>query len=262
MALVAFSFGGEPSPRWGGIEAFAGELITIGPGERVHAVTRGCAYWCAMQVPEPGLVHHGRVLTGSHFAVPPGIVRWQPATRPSRHLHRLCRTAIRTAAARAGALADLEAAHGLEQQLLHALITCLSRGPQFQETPTSRRHREILARLEDLLDAGSPPGMTEICAALGVSDRLLRSCCAAQLGMSPTSYRRRRRMQHVHRALRSGDRNSSSVAEIAAGFGFRDLGRFGGSYRAIYGELPSTTLRRSSQRLADIVLGRPRVKVS
>jgi methylphosphotriester-DNA--protein-cysteine methyltransferase len=46
--------------------------------------------------------------------------------------------------------------------------------------------------------------VAEICAALGVSDRMLRSLCEEHLGMSPSGYIRLRRMQQVHRALRSG----------------------------------------------------------
>jgi AraC-like DNA-binding protein len=42
--------------------------------------------------------------------------------------------------------------------------------------------------------------MTEICAALDVSERLLSRLCAEHLGMSPTDYVRLRRMSQVGRA--------------------------------------------------------------
>jgi hypothetical protein len=81
------------------------------------------------------------------------------------------------AEARSGALIDIEAAHGLEQHLIHALIECLSTGLADEETPTARRHREILARFEDLLQADLFLSTSEICAALGVAERTLRECC-------------------------------------------------------------------------------------
>jgi AraC-like DNA-binding protein len=102
-----------------------------------------------------------------------------------------------------------KAAPGLEQQLLQALIECLSAGPAYQETPAARRHRDVLARFEDLIEAGS--------------------------------IRRRRAMQRAHPALRRSDPQTSTVAEVAGRCGFRDLGRLANSYRAIYGELPSAT---------------------
>jgi AraC-like DNA-binding protein len=85
--------------------------------------------------------------------------------------------------------------------------------------------------------------------------------CEEHLGMSPSSYLRLYRMQQVHRALRSGNSDAASVAEVARRYGVRDLGRFTASYRALYGELPSATLRRGSLGgITELKLGRPRVK--
>jgi AraC-like DNA-binding protein len=118
------------------------------------------------------------------------------------------------AEARAAAFANIEAVHGLEQQLLHALIECLSEGRE-EETATGRRHRGILARFEDWLTAEPFLSMTDLCAALGVSNRLLRECCKEHLGMGPSSYRRLRAMQQVHRALRNGNLDGATVSEVA-----------------------------------------------
>src|SRR5207302_7819231 len=100
----------------------------------------------------------------------------------------------------------------------------------------------------------------EIYAALGISGRTLRECCRRHLGMGPGNYGRLRRIQQVHRALRSEDPLAASVFEIATRYGIRDLGRFAASYRALYGELPSVTLRRGSRDVPELSLGRRRVK--
>jgi AraC-like DNA-binding protein len=144
--------------------------------------------------------------------------------------------------------------------LLHALIECLPTGATDNETSAARRHRGILARFEDLLVAEPSLRMAEICAALGTSGRTLRECCRKHLGMGPGGYRRLRRMQQVHRALRSEDPRAGSVFEIATRCGIRDLGRFAASYQALYGELPSVTLRRGRQGLTEFSLGRSRMK--
>ncbi len=258
MVLVALPIGGRPSPVWGGIEIRAGEIITLGPGQRMHARIGGPCGWGAIQVPDQDLVGYGRALTGAGFVVP-SVARWRPAPAAGRRLRHLHRAAIRMAEARSGVLTDGEAAHGLEQQLIHALVECLSAGWVDEETPTARRHRGILGPFEDLLHAEPLPRVTEICAALGVSAQTLRICCEEQLGMGPTEYIRRRRMQLVHRALRNGNPDGASISAVARRYGFRDLGRFGASYRAVFGELPSVTLRRGLHPgMAHLVLRRPR----
>jgi AraC-like DNA-binding protein len=198
-------------------------------------------------------------LCGAGFAAPPTHAVWRPASAAARHLARLHRAPTRLVEARSGALANVEAAHGLEQQLIHALIECISGGPAENETSAARRHRGIVAGFEDLLQTDPFPSMTEMCSALSVSERMLRECCKKHLGMGPSRYRHLRRMQQVHRALRNENPDTGSVAEVAARYGIRDLGRFAGDYRALYGELPSDTLRRH-HGMADLSLNRPRMK--
>jgi AraC family ethanolamine operon transcriptional activator len=64
--------------------------------------------------------------------------------------------------------------------------------------------------------------------------------------MSPTEYLRRRRMQLAHRTLRNGGSDAATISAVARRYGFWSLGRFAADYRALFGELPSATLRRAS----------------
>jgi AraC-like DNA-binding protein len=255
--LVSSPIGDRPAPVWGAIEMGAGEMLTLGPGNRVHARTGGSCRWDTIRLPDKDLLCYGRALWGPSFFVPPAPAVWRPAPAAARHLAQLQRAAIRMAEARSGALTDAEAVHGLEQQLIHALVQCLSAGPAAQETSAAARHRCILARFEDLLRADASLSMTEICAELDISDRLLRACCKEYLRIGPNRYVRLQRMQQAHRALRSGTPGAASVSEIARRYGFRDPGRFATNYRAVYGELPSATLRRSLRGIAELSLHRP-----
>src|SRR5205807_7038116 len=255
--LVSWPIGDRPAPVWSGIGMRAGEMLTLGPGNRVHARTGGPSRWDTIRFPEKDLLCFGRALCGPSLVVPSAPTVWRPAPVAARHLAQLQRAGIRMAEARSAALTDAEAAHGMEQQLIDALIRCLTAGPAEQEASAAGRHRCILARFEDLLRADASLGMTEICAELGISDRLLRACCKEHLGMGPNRYVRLHRMQQVYRALQSGNIDTASVSEIAERHGFRDPGRFATNYRAVYGELPSATLRRNSPRTTVLSLRRP-----
>jgi AraC-like DNA-binding protein len=257
MLLVLLAIDDRPAPIWGGMEMRAGELITLGADQRVHTRTGGLCRWGAIRLPGEVLTQYGRALTGAGFVIP-SAARWRPPRAALRQLRHFHQAAVRRVEARSGVFADTEAAHGLEQQVIHALVECLSAGRVEEEMEAASRYRAILARLEDLLEAEPLPGIAEISAALGISHRMLRECCNKHLGMGPRCYCYLRGMQRVHRALQSGNPDTSSVAEVARRYGLHDLSRFAANYRALYGELPSATLRRGSMA---VTLGRANMKV-
>jgi AraC-like DNA-binding protein len=135
----------------------------------------------------------------------------------------------------------------MEQQLIEALAECLSTGPLKEKTQTAT-HQGIAARFEDLLHTQPKQGLhvEDLSAATGVSARILRLCCAENLGMTPTHYIRLRALHTVRKILHSGAPDVTSVARVARCHGFRDLGHFAATYRSLFGELPSVTLRHSS----------------
>jgi AraC-like DNA-binding protein len=247
MLLVTLPLGDRPAPIWDGVEMQVGEMITFGPAERLHARSDGPCQWGAIQLPVDDFIQYGGAMRGATPIVP-AVARWRPPRAAFRQLRHFYQAAVRSAEARSGVLTDREAAHGLEQQMIHALVESLSIKPVYEDTETARRHRGILARFEDLLEAQPPAGVIEIGTALGVPQRLLRECCKKNLGADPSRYRRLRGMQRAHRALRHENPDTASVSAVARRCGFRDPGRFSVNYRALYGETPSVTLQR---RLGD-----------
>lgn len=190
------------------------------------------------------LADYGRALTGAGFTIP-ATMHWTPSRSALRHLLRLYRAAIRAADKRPAALADPDAAHGLEQQLIHALVECLSAGSAARETTAARHRREIVARFDEAIVADPMLAISGLSNALGVSKRLLRRCCQEQLGMGPVKYHRLRRLSLARHSLRRRDVAVASVTAVARQHGFNDLGRFSVRYRALFGETPSVTLGRS-----------------
>lgn len=134
----------------------------------------------------------------------------------------------------------------LEQQLIHVMVRCLTEGEFSKVTASGHRQDMIIARFKDFLEANpdAPLYLTEICAAVGASERTLRVACEEHLGMGPIRYLSLRRMHLVRRALLQAAPRTTTVTRIATDHGFWELGRFAGAYRALFGETPSATLQR------------------
>jgi len=62
--------------------------------------------------------------------------------------------------------------------------------------------------------------------------------------MGPTRYLWLRRVHLARRALGRADPATATVTEIATNYGFWELGRFSVAYRSLFGESPSSRLRR------------------
>lgn len=105
--------------------------------------------------------------------------------------------------------------------------------------------REIIGKMNEFLAAhlDGPIHISDLCELTGVSERSVRNACHAVCGMSPKRYITRRRMDAVHEALEHAQPERGIVTRVATDYGFFELGRFAGTYAAIYGERPSDTLR-------------------
>jgi AraC-like DNA-binding protein len=227
-----------------------GEIVTHSAGLRFHERTNGPCRWATMLVRTNDLVTLGHAMSRSRLALQPGDCRWQPTPDALRSLIDLHRDAFAATTACPGLPVDDQAAHGLEQQLLEALIECLVGVPTDCANPAKRQRAEIMILFEEVVRSSpsGPPPLAEIRAALGVSDRTLRMCCHAHLGMGPGRYLYLHRMRSANRELRNADHTEASVAQIARLHGFDGRGSFPKAYRALFGEAPSVTLRRPTTR--------------
>ena len=123
---------------------------------------------------------------------------------------------------------------------------CLGQGGVDGDRSAVRRHQLIMRRFRQLLETYRDDilFLPQICEMIGVSERTLRRCCQEQIGMGPMRFLLLRRMHLVRRALRQADPATETVTSIATRFGFWELGRFAGSYRDLFAEPPSATLRQ------------------
>jgi hypothetical protein len=67
--LISWPNAKTPAPVWGGMAMKAGEMLTLGPGNRMHTRTSGHNRWDAVRLPEKDLLCYGRAVFGAGFFV-------------------------------------------------------------------------------------------------------------------------------------------------------------------------------------------------
>jgi AraC-like DNA-binding protein len=164
-------------------------------------------------------------------------------------LQRLHAAAGRLAEEAPEIIANPHAARGLEQALIEAIVGCFGHNDIREDSSAQRQHAIVMRRFRRVIEENSeqPLYIPEICKAIRVSERTLRTCCEEHLGMGPKRYLLLRRMHFARRALRRAAPETATITEIATRFGFWQLGRFAAEYSLLFGESPSATLRREAE---------------
>ena len=86
--------------------------------------------------------------------------------------------------------------------------------------------------------------IAELCEVLNTSRRTIQYCFHEVLNTNPVQYLRAIRLNSVRRELRAANPATTQVQDVAARWGFWHMSHFASDYRAMFGELPSDTLRK------------------
>lgn len=137
----------------------------------------------------------------------------------------------------------------LTQQLLEDCLYLLDSACVGLERGALQRRSEeraIMQRIgEWAADAAEDSvNLLQLADVAGVSLRQLQSAFKAFTGLAPAHWLRLRRLNGARRELLRRNAEDTTVAEVAMHWSFWHLGRFSSSYRALFKELPSETLKR------------------
>lgn len=145
---------------------------------------------------------------------------------------------------------DPPSKEALTQQLLEDCLFILDNARVHLDRDGLQRRSEertIMKRVGEWA-ADSPEetvNLLELAQVAGVSLRQLQHAFKDFTGMTPSHWLRLRRLNSAHRELRKRGPTETTVAEVAMNWSFWHLGRFSSSYRALFNELPSETLKRA-----------------
>ncbi len=229
-----------------GTEVSPGEILVYRRQAIKHSWTSGPSRLASMSLTHEDLASAGEAIAGRELTVPLNTYVARPAPAAMANLTALHKAAGELAKNSPEVLTIPAVAHALDQKLVHAMIVCLSADEATERRSCGWQHSKVIARFERFLEAKQyqPAYLAEICAAIGASERTLRTCCQEHYGMGPVRYLWLRRMHLARRALLRTDASAATVTMIATEHGFWELGRFSVEYRALFGESPSMSLQR------------------
>jgi AraC-like DNA-binding protein len=245
-AIVSFRTQAGPGLLWSGAELQPSNIIRHIEGESAFQRSSGSAGFASVSLPVGEMVSVGEAIAGLDLRPPKDSLILTPAPSAMAKLQRLHAAAAELAEKTPEIFANPDAAHGLEQALVEAVVDCLASSEVRENSVAQGQHAIVMRRFRRVVEESREQALylPDICKAIGVAGRTLRLCCQEHLGMGPKRYLLLRRMHLVRRVLRLTGPDATTVTDVATRYGFWELGRFAGVYQSLFGEAPSVTLRR------------------
>jgi AraC-like DNA-binding protein len=245
-AIISFRTQPGPSLLLGTAEMHPTNIVRAAEGGTNFQRSSGPANWGAMSLPVGDMAAVGAAMAGCDLTPLKDQLTITPAPHAMARLQRLHAAAGRLAEDAPEIIANPDAARGLEQALIEAMIDCLASDKARENSLAQGQHAIVMRRFRRVVEENTeyPLYIPEICKAVRVSSRTLQTCCHEHLGMAPKHYLLLRRMHLARGALRQSASETVSVTEVATRYGFWQLGRFAVEYQSLFGESPSATLNR------------------
>jgi AraC-like DNA-binding protein len=218
------------------------DIFVAPPGSEFCLTCHPLHEWLTIYIPTSLLFSFEHEL---EFASSAGPLLLKPPAQVTHSFMSLARRFLATAESRPQMLGFEMAVESFQHELLAAAKELFFWNRNCTNRHFNRwRHQVKLAERLALTNPGLSLSIEELALKNGVQERTLRRAFQRYYGLSPVEYMRLRRLHHARRLLMVGCPGQTTVTKIAFELGFWDLGRFAGTYRQLFGERPSETLRK------------------
>ncbi|HEY1781559.1 MAG TPA: helix-turn-helix domain-containing protein [Roseiarcus sp.] len=237
--------GGNGGVRHRGKDFGDDVMMFLGSGAVDNQTSDGPIGFGSVSLSPTDLARFGLLLAERDLIAPRTTTMIRPPPNALARLRLLHAGAARLARTDPHRLEHEEVSRALEDSLITAMVDCLGRAEPIRGSYAGERRAALIRRMDEHLQEQDdfPVYVTELCQALGVSERSLERACQDHLSMGPKRYLGLRRLHMARRALIGSDPSCSTVSQIALAHGFWELGRFAVRYQQAFGEPPSATLR-------------------
>lgn len=173
----------------------------------------------------------------------------QARPQQAQAVRELLGTVLTTLRATPEILRHAQLQKALEQGVLASLVEVVRPLTDIIPAPPSFNTRQLVVErarnyLFDHID--EPVTIADLCIKVRVSRRTLQYSFQDVYGVTPVQFLRAMRLNAVRRELKLADPAQSTVADIAARWGFFHLSHFATDYARMFGERPSETHKRPS----------------
>jgi hypothetical protein len=168
---------------WGGSELSPGKFAWLSLGAEFHRKVPADNSWAAMSLTPEDLAIAAQALTGRQLAAPELTRVIRPKPSLMSRLMNLHKAAINLATTAPDILAHPEVAKAMEEELVRTMVACLTEAGKGKSDRSFRSGLAVMRRFEQRLEAheDEPLYVSEICAQIAVTDRMLRRCCQEHL---------------------------------------------------------------------------------
>jgi hypothetical protein len=177
MRRPSITFRTRPGPSllWGGVEMRPTHIVRHAENESAFQHSSGLADWAAMSLPIEDMVSVGATIGDLDSTPPKNPMLVAPSPAAMARLLQLHAAAGDLAEKAPEIIANPDAARGLEQALIEAMVGCLARGESRENRPAQGQHAIVMRRFRRVVEENpeEPLYIPEICKAIGVSSRTL-----------------------------------------------------------------------------------------
>jgi AraC family ethanolamine operon transcriptional activator len=133
----------------------------------------------------------------------------------------------------------------IRQDSILLMLDILNANPK-SRSPRPLTRYQLMKKAEAILieNLHRPLTIYELCSQLHVSERTLHYGFQEYFGISPMAYFKAQRLNGVRLQLKASSSTETTVADIAAQWGFWHMGQFAKDYKQMFCESPSETLRK------------------
>ena len=133
----------------------------------------------------------------------------------------------------------------INEEIATCILECLNGESEECEVISAGQKHVVLKRSMDILDNPDrlPITVARLCAEVATSLSTLKRVFLAEFGVLPKAYIRARCLSAIRDDLAKFS-PGTRIVDVANKWGFWHMGQFARDYRAMFGELPSNTLKR------------------